>query len=119
MKAILVVSHGSRSPETKKEVGALTQALRQLLPGTLVEFAFLEIASPSIPEGLDLCAAQGAKEIVVALNFLNSGRHVSGDVPALVEAARQRHSQVKFSITKPVGQHAQIPSLFVDLIKHV
>jgi sirohydrochlorin ferrochelatase len=45
MKAILLVSHGSRSPKTKEEISVLVNILRQRLPQDIVEFAFLEIES--------------------------------------------------------------------------
>jgi sirohydrochlorin cobaltochelatase len=118
MKAILLVSHGSRSPKTKEEISGLVNLLRQRLPETIVEYAFLEIESPSIPEGIDTCIAQGALELLVALNFLNSGRHVDDDIPQIVKAAKGKYPQISFAITKPVGQHPQIPNLFIDLINN-
>ena len=117
-KAILLVSHGSRSPKTKEEILVLVNLLRGRLPGTIVDFAFLEIEPPSIPEGIDHCVAQGASEVVVTLNFLNAGRHVNDDIPAIVHAAQEKYPQVKITISKPVGQHPQIPNLFIDLINN-
>ena len=118
MKAILLVSHGSRSPKTKEEISVLIDVLRQRLPKAIVEFAFLEIEPPSIPEGIDICASQGAAEIVVTLNFLNAGRHVNEDIPAIVAEAKKKYPHIKFSISSPVGQHPQIPNLFIDLINN-
>lgn len=119
MKAILLVSHGSRSPKTKEEILVLVNSLRQRLPQTIVEFAFLEIESPNIPEGIDICASQGARQIVVVLNFLNAGRHVDEDIPAIVLAAQKKYPQINFAITKSIGQHPQIPNIFIDLINNV
>lgn len=119
MKAVLLVSHGSRSPKTKEEVIVLVELLRQQLPQTIIDFAFLEIEPPSIPEGIDNCVTQGATEVIVTLNFLNAGRHVNDDVPAIVRAAQGKYPQIKFFITQPVGAHPQIPKLFVDLINDV
>ena len=116
MKAVLLVSHGSRSPKTKEEISFLVDVLRQRLSPTIIEFAFLEIEAPSIPEGIDSCVSQGAAVVMVVLNFLNAGRHVNKDIPAIVLAARKKYPQVQFAITKPVGQHPQIPNLFIDLI---
>jgi sirohydrochlorin ferrochelatase len=118
MKAILLVSHGSRSPKTKKEILALADQISQRLPGIFVEYAFLEIESPSIPEGIDKCVSQGATQIVVTLNFLNAGRHVDQDIPAIVQASTKKYPQIKFTISKAVGQHPQIPNLFIDLINN-
>ncbi len=118
MKAILLVSHGSRSPKTKEEIAVLVDKLRQRLPQEIVEFAFLEIESPDIPGGIDKCVSQGADQVVVALNFLNAGRHVDGDIPGIVRTAQKKYPQVKFAISKPLGQHAEIPNLIIDLINN-
>ncbi len=117
MKAVLLISHGSRSPETKREVQDLVERLRRRRAVDIVEFAFLELEDPDIPGGIDICVKKGAEEIVVLLNFLNSGRHVDVDVPHIVEEAQARHPKVKMSITKPVGQHPRIEELFLDLLK--
>ena len=100
MRAILLVSHGSRSPKTKEEISALVNILRQSLPEDIVEFAFLEIESPNIPEGIDKCVSQGATHVVVTLNFLNAGRHVNEDIPAIVLAAQKKYPQIKFTISQ-------------------
>ena len=118
MRAILLVSHGSRSPRTKEEIFLLTEVLSQRLKGMIIEYAFLEIEVPSIPEGIDTCVSQGATDIVVTLNFLNSGRHVNDDIPAIVRSAQDKYPSIKFTISKPIGQHPQIPDLFIDLINN-
>jgi sirohydrochlorin ferrochelatase len=116
MKAALLVSHGSHSKKTKGEVASLTAELREQNKGILLEYAFLEIESPSIPEGIDLCLRKGATEILVLLNFLNSGKHVDEDIPRIVKEEAKKYPQVYFHITMPVGQHPGIKKLFQDLI---
>lgn len=118
MRAILLISHGSRSAKTKEEVTALVKDLKFKSQMPIAEVAFLEIESPSINEGIDLCVHQGAKEIVVLLNFLNSGRHVNNDIPAIINESRQKHPQIHILISSPVGQHPKIADLFLDLINH-
>ena len=119
MKAILLVSHGSRSSKTKEEVAALVETLRKRVKADIFEFAFLELESPGIPEGIDMCVAKGADQIIVLLNFLNSGRHVDTDIPAIIHEAQNKYPRVRFFITGPVGQHTRIADLFADLINHV
>lgn len=117
MKAILLVSHGSRSSETKEEVSELVERLRKAKAGEIVEYAFLELESPSIPEGIDICIEKGARQVIVLLNFLNSGRHVDVDIPQIVAQAQTKHPSVRMSITRPVGQHPDIVKLFLDFLK--
>ena len=118
MKAVLVISHGSHSPQTKKEVEHLVELLKTKTGIKVLELAFLEIETPDIPTGLDICVQKGATEVLVLLNFLNSGRHVSRDIPVIVQQAQEKHPNVKFSISQPIGQHERIADLFVDLIEH-
>ncbi|MBI3602107.1 MAG: cobalamin biosynthesis protein CbiX [Candidatus Omnitrophica bacterium] len=118
MKAVLLVSHGSRSSKTKEEVADLARILKLKTGVKIFEFAFLEIEKPTIPDGLDLCVRKGATEVMVLLNFLNSGRHVNDDIPAIVRGAQSRYPQVRFAISPPIGQHERIADLFVDLIQH-
>ena len=116
MKAILIISHGSHSKKTKQEVITLVKNLRQRTRIPVIEYAFLEIESPSIPEGIEECVKKGAQEIFVTLNFLNSGKHVDEDIPRIVAEAQKKYPSVKLKITPPVGQHPKIPDLFLDLI---
>ena len=115
-KAVLIISHGSRISKTKKELQGLAKKLRSLTGFTLVEYAFLEIESPSIPLGISHCVRKGAAEIIILLNFLNAGRHVDMDIPRIVEEAAAKFPKVKIRLTKPVGQHSGILKLFVKML---
>lgn len=117
MKSALIISHGSRTPKTKEEVQQLIFQVKKMSDVKLIECAFLELESPSIPEGIDLCVAQGATGIIVLLNFLNSGRHVDEDIPRIIEESRRKHPKIKISISPPVGQHPNIAQLFLDMLK--
>lgn len=116
MKAVLLVSHGSHSKETKEEVSRLVGRLQAKVKNQIIKYAFLEIESPSIPEGIKACVNEEAKTIVILLNFLNSGKHVDVDIPRIVQEAQSQYPQVRFTITKPVGQHEKILELFLNLI---
>ncbi len=117
MKAVLLISHGSHSPKTKREVLSLLKKLRTKTKIKILEHAFLEIEKPRIAEGIEHCIQKGATGIVILLNFLNSGQHVDRDIPKIIRQAKARHPQIKFTITKPVGQHPRIAELFLEMIK--
>ena len=117
MKSILLVSHGSHNPKTKQEIADLTQKIKSATQTKHVRFAFLEIESPSIPEGIKQCVEEGADEVLLLLNFLNSGRHVDEDIPAIVADEAKKYPQCTLSVSKPVGQHDGILKLFLDLIE--
>ena len=117
MKAVLLISHGSRFLETEQEIKVFVEQLKKESHVAIVEYAFLDIAHPSIPEGIDVCVEQGATEIIVLLNFLNAGKHVDEDIPYIIDEARDKYSDVTFTVTQPVGKHDQIVKLFLDMIE--
>ena len=116
MKAILVISHGSHSLKLIPELEDLVAKIKKTTQLPLVSYAFLEIAQPDIPTGIDQCIKKGATEVVVLLNFLNSGRHVDVDIQNIILDAKKKHPNISIRITKPVGQHPRIAELFIDLI---
>lgn len=115
-KAFLVISHGSHSSKLLEEIKMLVQRLKPIIKYPVGEYAFLEITQPDIPAGIKNCVDQGADEIRILLNFLNSGRHVNQDIPRIVESAQKNYPHVKITISTPVGQHKKIPQLFADLV---
>lgn len=117
MKAVLLISHGSYSPFTKKEVSALVDKLRQQSGISIFEFAFLEIEHPSIPEGIDICIQKGATEVVVLLNFLNSGKHVDQDIPRIIAAKQKEYPHILIRMTQPLGHHPSIEKIFLNLLQ--
>jgi sirohydrochlorin ferrochelatase len=104
MKALLLVAHGSRRAASNDEVRELTAQLRQA-DGRFqhVACAFLELAEPSIPDGLRQAIAAGAGEVVVLPYFLSAGRHVVTDIPAEVAVVQREHPDVAIRVAPYLG----------------
>ncbi len=118
-KAVLLVSHGSFSPQAKKEILMLVRNLRRASRSVIFKYAFLEINRPSIPAGIERCVKAGAKDVTILLNFLNSGVHVREDILRLVRGSKRRHPEVSFSMSPPIGVHNGIVPLFLDYLRHL
>ena len=116
MRAVLVISHGSRYPKTKEEILSLVEQLKKRIPIPVIKCAFLELESPSIPQGISACVDEGADRILILLNFLNSGRHVDEDIPAIIAQAQKKYPKVKFGISRPLGLNSGIVDLFSTII---
>jgi sirohydrochlorin ferrochelatase len=86
MRALLIVAHGSRRAASNDEVRALCASVAARDEGVYqqVTCAFLELAEPSIPEGVAALIEAGARDITVVPYFLSAGRHVAEDIPAEV-----------------------------------
>lgn len=115
MKALLVVAHGSRRAESNEEVRNLTACLERQAGAAFghVRCAFLELADPSIPDGLRTAVRAGASEIIVVPYFLSAGRHVVKDIPAEVEIVRREHPEISISLAPYLGASAGLIDLLL------
>jgi len=99
----LLIAHGSRQPTANQEVQALAARLDAEGVAERVEACFLELAEPDLCVASAALVGAGAHEIRVLPLFLNQGRHVGRDLPALVEVARRQFPEVRFSLLPHVG----------------
>ena len=115
-RALLLAAHGSRRAAANAEVARLAERLAAAAGDAwpLVRHAFLELAEPDLPTGLDACAAAGAGAIVVVPYFLAAGRHVREDLPALVAAARRRHPGIDIRLRPHLGADAALAAAVLE-----
>ena len=105
MRALLVVAHGSRRAESNDEVRQLTERLENQAESTFdrVQCAFLELAEPSIPDGLRAALRAGAEQVTVVPYFLSAGRHVVTDIPAEIEVVRGEYPDADIVLAPYLG----------------
>ena len=101
--AYVVIAHGSRETGANRDFLGLVKRLKARLKGAAWP-AFLELAKPLIPEAIDGAVERGAREIVVLPLMFFPGRHARKDIPALIEAAKERHPEVDFHYAGPLGE---------------
>jgi len=118
MKAILLVAHGSRRKEANTEVFELAEQLRcsASVNADLIHTAFLDMADPSIPDGIAQCIEDGATSITLIPYFLNSGRHVISDIPDIVKEFIQQHPDVSIRIAPHLGQSGLMAELLIKIV---
>jgi sirohydrochlorin ferrochelatase len=116
MKSLLLVAHGSRRAASNDEVRALTERLARQAGGRYghVACAFLELAEPSIPDGIQGCIDAGADEVVVLPYFLSAGRHVAEDIPGEVKIKQEQYPQLRIHIAPYLGLSDAIPDLLLQ-----
>ena len=69
---------------------------------TIVEAAHMELVEPSILTAFRRCTDQGATFIICYPFFLSRGKHVTTDIPYLVQEAANTVG-VKYQITDHLG----------------
>ena len=121
MKALLVVAHGSRRMESNDEVRALTGRLGVEADGLYaqVQCAFLELAEPSIPDGLRAAIAAGATQVTVVPYFLSAGRHVVMDIPAEIEVVRKEYPDIEIVLAPYVGAAPGLTDLLLQQAQQI
>jgi sirohydrochlorin ferrochelatase len=118
MRSLLLVAHGSRRRESNEEVRLLTLGIGEKAEETfdLVDCAFLELAQPTIGEGIDAAVAKGASEIIVLPYFLAAGTHVVDDIPEIVEGRRRIYPAVRIQVTPHMGAAPALPDLLLGMV---
>jgi len=118
MKSLLLVAHGSRKASSNDEVRQLTENLAGKATGHFddVRCAFLELAEPSIPDGLQQCADAGADEIVVFPYFLSAGRHVVEDIPGEIDKKKDELSSVTIRQADYLGSLDGIVDMMLNAV---
>lgn len=119
MRAILLVDHGSRVLAANAQLEEIARLVERIAgDGTLVRAAHMELAAPSIPEGIAALVAEGATEIVVVPYFLAPGRHASEDVPRIARDAASRHEALALRVADPLGVHELLAKLVLVRAEH-
>jgi len=112
--SLLLVDHGSTFGSANDMLNDVAQLVSQKQPELIVEIAHMELASPSIPEGIFSCIQRGATHIVVHPYMLSPGRHATRDIPRMVEEAMAEYPAVTYVVTSPLGIHPLLADIILD-----
>jgi sirohydrochlorin cobaltochelatase len=109
--AYLLLGHGSREAAANEEFERCVGAWRaRRSDGAVVAHAYVELAAPSLDEGLAGLAVAAAEVVVVPL-FLFAAGHIKNDVPLALARARARFPKVRFVAASPLGVHPELARL--------
>ncbi len=116
-RALIIVSHGSRREASNEEVKRLAQLLLTHQENSFddVSAAFLELAEPSIPDGIAAAIERGADEVTVLPYFLSAGRHVTQDIPAEVDKACRQKPDAVIRIAPYIGRAPEMAEIVLRL----
>ena len=121
MKSLLLVAHGSRRAESNAEIAALTQRVAEKAGEhfSAIEHAFLELAEPLIPDGIQRCIDKGATSVSVVPYFLARGTHVAEDIPEQVAIKQEEHPDIDIHITEYLGTSEELVDVLIKLAQPV
>ena len=88
--------------------------VRKQRPDVIVHTAHMELAEPSIEQGIQKCVEDGATEIIVHPYMLSPGRHATSDIPQLAQEAAATHANVSVRVTGPLGLHEKLGEVILE-----
>lgn len=111
--ALLIIDHGSKRKAANHMLFDLVKAMREREPDLLVYGAHMELALPTIDDGVAWCVKNGATHIIAHPYMLSPGRHATEDIPRMVKNAVNRYSTLTYVVTPPLGVDSEILSLIL------
>jgi hypothetical protein len=109
---VLLMDHGSRNQASNDRLQELARLYQQshASHGMVVTAAHMEIAPPSIPDGLQVLLNANVDEIICHPYFLSAnGRHVSEDIPEIIDKAKSDlNITIPITTTEPVGSQTDV-----------
>ncbi|GAC1514090.1 MAG: hypothetical protein NVS1B4_00940 [Gemmatimonadaceae bacterium] len=114
MKAILLIDHGSKRDESNEMLACMARLVQTMVGrGAIVRHAHMELAEPSIADGVDACVAAGAAEVIAFPYMLSPGKHSTADIPRLVGEAAARHVGTTVRVTAAFGVHEKLAEIIL------
>jgi len=115
MHILLLVAHGSRRQESNLEIESLSKKIAKIDSKEFdkVMPAFLEFASPSIPEAIKKCSEIGAAKVTILPYFLSAGVHITRDIPNEISEASQNTPGLDIQIANYFGSRDEIAEILM------
>lgn len=117
VKTVLLVGHGSRVAEGNVELREFADLLAARKPELTFETCFIELAQPSIAEGIDNCIRGGATTVYVVPIILFAAGHSKLDIPMAIDQAKLKYPAVQFVYGRPIGVQDKAVDILLDRIK--
>ena len=115
MHILLLVAHGSRRQESNLEIESLSKKIAKIESKEFdkVMPAFLEFASPSIPDAIKKCSEIGAAKVTILPYFLSAGVHITRDIPNEISEASQNTPGLDIQIANYFGSRDEIAEILM------
>lgn len=82
-----MVGHGTRNPQGVAQLKSLVQQMEQRFPHLPIETSFLELAEPTIADGVTALQQRGVARFVTVPILLFTAGHAQQDIPEAVDEA--------------------------------
>ncbi|MFC4770237.1 sirohydrochlorin chelatase [Effusibacillus consociatus] len=116
-EVVLLIGHGSRDAEGNRQFESFVERIREKKNDARLEFAYLELAHPTIGETIDRLAAEGIVHITAVPVILLAAGHVKVEIPHILDEARQRHPQMQIQYGRHLGLHEEVLHILEERLR--
>jgi sirohydrochlorin ferrochelatase len=111
----LLIDHGSKREEANEMLACVRGMVQhQAGNGVLVGYAHMELAEPTIEQGMAECVQRGATEIIAFPYMLSPGKHATRDIPRLVADAAEKFPGITCTVTPAFGVHEKLGEVVLE-----
>lgn len=114
MRAILYICHGSRVKAGQQAALAFIEKTMETNVAPIQEACFLELAEPSIAEGVARCIERGASEIVALPFLLLRAGHANIDIPTELQEVMKAYPHIPLYYGDPIGVDSRMVDVLID-----
>jgi sirohydrochlorin cobaltochelatase len=114
--ALLLMAHGSPDPAANQPIEGVAARIRATGRYTQVVISYMELNQPSITDAIDDLVARDIERLIAVPYFLQLGGHVAEDLPATIEAARQRHTNADIILAEHLGYDALLIEVIAERV---
>ena len=114
MRAILYICHGSRVKKGQQAALAFIGKTMQTETAPIQEACFLELAEPSIAEGVARCIERGATEIIAIPFLLLRAGHANVDIPVELQHVMAAYPGIPLYYGDPIGVDDRMVDVLID-----
>jgi len=118
--AVILIAHGSKRSESNEEFKALVKKVKEENTRfDVVEFAFLELAQPSIEDVIEKMHEMKIDEVFLYPYFLNSGKHVAVDILSIAREMQLGIKDMKIEVLKHFGASSSVSKIISNDLKNL
>ena len=116
---LILIGHGSSLPQSQETLEKLAEILRKQSEFKIVEIAFLNKNTPTIPQAIDTLAKMGSiSKIVLVPVFIAVGVHTTQGIPDLIDV-KAKESQlsaagIQLFYGEPIGADERIAVILAE-----
>lgn len=117
MEAVLYILHGSRVKEACNQATSFITKCMEGNKYSIQEYAFLELAEPSIERAFESCVEQGATIINVIPVLLLTAAHAKHDIPEVLDNLCRINPSIIIRYGRPIGVHSKMIEIVSEKIR--